>query len=182
MTGMYIEDARICLAKFDARDYALAYQSWQEQDIIVAYNWQMNRTFSEYLASASAGGSWGASIRDKAHGEIVGRISISPGNDPDLTITIYAGFRQNGYGVAACRLAIRYAFSFLQLKRLTAGCYEDNTASHRMLISSGFRRHPEGDIREPHVLTGEDRLQYDFIIEERDWGRVDDTPSPVNPV
>ncbi len=180
MLTVYIEDERIRLAEYDERDYELAYQSWQEQTVILAYNWRMNRTFSAYRTS-SQGESWGAAIRDKARSETIGRIGISPGVCPDLTITIYSGHRGYGYGTAACRLAIRYAFESLQLKKITAGCFEDNKASYRMLIGSGFRRHPEGDETEPHILTGKDRLQYDFVIEAQDWRRANPAVSPVNP-
>ena len=41
---VYIEDERIRLVEYDERDYELAYQSWQEQTVILAYNWRMNRT------------------------------------------------------------------------------------------------------------------------------------------
>ena len=177
---VYIEDERIRLAEYGERDYELAYQSWQEPAVIVAYNWRMIRTFSAYRTS-SQGDSWGASIHDKARGETVGRIGISPGDCPDLTITIYSEHRGYGYGTAACRLAVRYAFETLKLDKLTAGCYEDNEASYRMLIRSGFRRYPEGDQTEPHILTGEDRLQYDFVIETENWRRENPAVSPLNP-
>lgn len=180
MDGIFIQDERICLAKYEARDYELAYQSWQEPAVIFAYNWRMNRTFSEYLAFAGDA-PWGAAIRDKARGETVGRIGISPGDSPDLTVTIYNGFWGRGYGTAACKLAIRYAFAILKLDQLTAGCYENNEASCRMLIGSGFRRHPEGDETEPHIVTGENRAQYDFVIEAQDWLRVQGAEVPINP-
>jgi RimJ/RimL family protein N-acetyltransferase len=164
MSEIYIEDERILLAEFTEHDCELAYRSWLEDDVVAAYNFRLNRTFPEYL-EFSRNAPWGAAIRDKASGTSVGRIGISPGTYPDLTITIYKDYRGLGYGTAACKLAIRYAFEHLKLDRLYAGCYEDNAASYQMLVKSEFRRHPEGDETEPHILTGFDRLQYDFIIE-----------------
>ncbi len=167
MDRIFFEDERICLAEFTAGDYELAYRSWLEEDVVIAYNWRLSRTFSEYL-EYSRSAPWGAAIRDKARDVSVGRIGISSGDCPDLTITIYQEYRGLGYGTAACKLAIRYAFDQLKLDRLYAGCYEDNAASYQMLVKSGFRRHPAGDEAEPHILTGRDRLQYDFVIEAKD--------------
>jgi RimJ/RimL family protein N-acetyltransferase len=94
--------------------------------------------------------------------EVIGRIGISPGL-PDLTITICKPYRKQGYGAMAFSLAVQYCFEALHLEEIYAGCYEANAASLRMIERCGFLPHPEGNIMEKHIYTGENRLQYDFI-------------------
>ena len=47
----------------------------------------------------------------------------------------YRGF---GYAVKAISLVVEYAFTNLELAKITAGCYERNVNSQRALLKAGF--------------------------------------------
>lgn len=44
-----------------------------------------------------------------------------------------------------------------------AGCYEGNFLSKRMIDKCGFVPNPAGNDIEPHIFSGKDRLQLDFV-------------------
>ena len=44
----YIENSVICLAECIEADYALIYESWNEEDTIWGYNYKLPYTFDEY--------------------------------------------------------------------------------------------------------------------------------------
>ncbi|MCL2664532.1 MAG: GNAT family N-acetyltransferase [Defluviitaleaceae bacterium] len=102
--------------------------------------------------------------------KIVGRIGISPGM-PDLTITVFAPYRNKKIGTAAFALGVRYCFETLGMDAVYAGCYEDNTASRKMIERCGFTPNPEGNVKEKHIITGEDRLQLDYCIRAQKFQR-----------
>ena len=61
-------------------------------------------------------------------------------------------------------LGVKYRFETLKLDKIFAGCYADNIASMKMLERCGFQPHPEGNQNEKQYLTGENIIQYDFVI------------------
>lgn len=163
----YIENNVICLAECIESDNTILYESWNENDTIWRYNWKLPYSFDEYcnhFKNHNTTNNWGAIILRLEDNEIIGRIGISAGL-PDLTITIFKAYRNQRFGTMAFLLGVRYCFEVLKLDKIYAGCYEDNISSRKMIEQCGFRRNPEGDDIEPHIFTGEDRLQLDFVIE-----------------
>ena len=165
----YIENDVICLAECFESDNKILYESWNENDTVWGYNWKMPYSFDEYRNifkndNNSDKWRWGAVIIRLKDNEIIGRIGISAGL-PDLTITIFKPYRNQRYGIMAFSLGVRFCFEVLKLEKIYAGCYEDNISSRKMIEQCGFKRNPEGDDIEPHIFTGEDRLQLDFVIE-----------------
>ena len=61
-------------------------------------------------------------------------------------------------------MALLYLFEKYQYQQLSAGCYCDNEASQRMLISIGFKRYCGGDCEEINVFTGKPTVQQEFRI------------------
>lgn len=59
------------------------------------------------------------------------------------------GYWNRGYATEAVTAATEFAFSFLNLERITALCFAENAASLRVLEKCGFRR--EGVLRR-HIL------------------------------
>ena len=84
---------------------------------------------------------------------------------PDLSITIFKPYISQKYGTMAFSLGVKYCFEVLNLEKLYAGCFEDNIAAKKMIKHCGFKPNPDGNEIEPHLFTGEDRLQLDFVME-----------------
>jgi RimJ/RimL family protein N-acetyltransferase len=57
-----------------------------------------------------------------------------------------------GFGSEAIRLATRYAFECLGLRKLTARCYVDNIASHKAFLKAGWLE--EGRQRQQFLSDG----------------------------
>jgi RimJ/RimL family protein N-acetyltransferase len=47
-----------------------------------------------------------------------------------------------------------------------AGAYPDNIGSRRMLEKCGYVRFPQDDLRERHCLTGEEIIQWGYVLEK----------------
>jgi len=162
----YIENNVLCLVQCIESDYKILYESWNENETVLAYNWKLPYSYDEYctkLKNDNNSNNWGAVIIRLEDNKIIGRIGISEGL-PDLSITIFKEYRNKKHGTTAFSLGIKYCFEVLKLDRIYAGCYEDNISSRRMIERCGFKCNPEGDIIDKHIFTGEDRLQLDFVI------------------
>jgi len=163
----YIENNVICLAECIESDYKILYESWKEHDTVLGYNMKFPYSFDEYCDKLKNDGNWnnwGAVIMRLEDNKIIGRIGISAGL-PDLSITIFTPYRNQKYGTTAFSLGVKYCFEVLKFKEIYAGCYEDNISSRKMIEKCGFKPNPNGNEIEPHIFTGKDRLQLDFVIE-----------------
>ena len=52
---------------------------------------------------------------------------------------------------------------------ISAGCYQDNEYSLRMLKSLGFTRYPDGDEDEVDCFTGKMTVQLEFRLRKSDF-------------
>ena len=86
---------------------------------------------------------------------------------PDLAIWIYPKYRKQGYGRMSFALALQYVFENFPYPEISAGCYQDNIGSQKILHSIGFQRYPEGDIREPNELADGETVQMEFRIKRK---------------
>lgn len=162
---IYITNGIVSLAEYiDALDDLDNYNCWQDPQTQKGYNYRETRTI-EAFRSGVVRSRFIATILKCADHVCIGSIFVSPvDSPPDLAIKLYQPFRNQGYGTMAFSLGIRYCFEFLKLDEVYAGCYEDNVASMKMIPKCGLQPHPEGNQIDKHYLTGEDRLQYDFVI------------------
>ena len=163
----YISNEILCLNETRDADYPALYESWRDDDVILGYNYRQTRTFDEYVEHCRNNTYWNAVIARVSDGVLIGRIGLGAGfadDGPDLSITIFKQYRGQGYGTTAFALAVRYCFEVLKLDKVYAGCYADNAASRKTLETCGFEPHPEGNDMDKHILTGENRMQYDFVI------------------
>jgi RimJ/RimL family protein N-acetyltransferase len=159
----YIENDILCFAKVIESDYKILYDSWNDEDTVWGYNYKLPYTFDEYRKKGEKNSNWGAIIIRLSDNQIIGRIGISAGL-PDLSITIFKAYRKQKYGTMAFLLGIKYCFEALNLDKIYAGSYEDNITSRKMIERCGFKPNPDGNVVDPHIFSGEDRLQFDFII------------------
>ena len=162
----YIENDVLCLAEFIEEDYKTLFDSWNEYDIMLGYNYKLPYTFDEYSKQCRDSANWSAVIIRLEDNKVIGRIGISAGL-PDLTITVFQNYRNKKYGTTAFSLGIKYCFETLKLNKVYAGCYEDNFSSRKMIERCGFIPNPDGNILEKNIFTGEDKLQLDFVIENK---------------
>ena len=160
----YIENNVICIAEYIESDYKILYDSWNEDDIVLGYNYKLPYSFDEYCKNCKDNENWGAVIMRLEDNKIIGRIGISAGL-PDLTITIFKPYRNQKYGTMAFLLGVKYCFEVLKLGKVYAGCYEDNIHSRKMIENCGFKHNLDGNQIEPHIFSGKDRMQLDFVIE-----------------
>jgi [ribosomal protein S5]-alanine N-acetyltransferase len=73
-------------------------------------------------------------------------------------LSILIGLRDlwgKGFGTESVKALSKYAFDFLGLEKIEAGCYEDNFGSMRIFLKSGFV--VEG-FRRGHVVRDDKRL------------------------
>lgn len=141
------------------------YSSWQDRAVQEGYNFQMRKTLEEFSA-APVKSRFHATILRNSDCACIGFLSLSPENTlPDLAIKILQPFRHQGYGTQAFSLGIKYCFESLKLERIYAGCYENNSASLKMLSKCGFQANPAGNQHEFHYLTGAPIVQMDFVLE-----------------
>ena len=159
----YIENDVIYLAEYIESDCKILYDSWHEYDTIWGYNYKLPYSFDEYCEMRQNAENWGAVIMRHKDNEIIGRIGLSVGL-PDLTITVFKSYINQGYGTMTFMLGVKYCFEVLKLDKIYAGCFEDNTPSKKMIEKCGFKPNPEGNDIESHIFSGEDRLQLDFVI------------------
>lgn len=73
-------------------------------------------------------------------------------------------YRNRGYGTQAFSLALKYIFHHYPYHEISAGCYEDNVNSLKMLKKIGFIHYPNGDCIEKNCFTGEKTIQLEFRI------------------
>jgi RimJ/RimL family protein N-acetyltransferase/predicted nucleotidyltransferase len=127
------------------------------------FNFAMSESFDEY-GNKPVRSRFIATIIRLEDCTPVGSIFLSDTDTPpDLAIMIYPSFRGMGYGTRAFRMGVKYCFDTLCLGYVTAGCYENNTASRKMIEACGFVPQPSDDTHEKHYLTGQDTIQYGYI-------------------
>lgn len=154
--------SRLLLRELDIEDVSATYQSWladplvnqyletrfEEQTIdrITAFVGEQKQCMDSYL--------FGIFTReDSRH---IGNIKLGPINSIHDTaqISFFIGDRSSwGHGFAreAVATVVEWGFNKLGLVRVEAGCYEQNFASLRVLLSCGFE--VEGFFRKSRLTT-----------------------------
>jgi len=162
----YIDNNIIYLSEYIESDYRFLYDTWYEDETVLGYNWKMPYSFDDYCSNFvnSKSSYWEAVIIRCEDNIIIGRIGLSA-DIPDLTIAIFKEYRNQQYGKMAFSLGIKYCFETLEMEKIYAGCFEGNGPSRKMIEQCGFIRNPDGDTVEPHIFTGKNRLQIDYVLE-----------------
>ncbi|MBR6918070.1 MAG: GNAT family N-acetyltransferase [Clostridia bacterium] len=158
---IYAEENGIALAEYvfelDEKDI---FDCWRDGSTESGYKNHAAPTFEEHLKRPIRS----TKIMIMKNGKTVGCLLLSPpDSDPDLAIMIYPGNRGRGIGKAAFSLGLKYCFDKYGFDHIYAGCMDGNEISKKMLTSCGLVPHPEGNVTEKHYITGEDRIQYDFV-------------------
>ena len=160
-----IENDSIGLARYTHDDDVDMFACWQDKDTQKGYNGIFNQTFDEFKEFKIERFKFWVTVTDKKVNKKVGVLRL--GLDevcPDLAIWIYPQYRNRGYGTQSFTLALKYIFIHYSYAEISAGCYEDNVNSLRMLKRIGFARCPNGDTVESNCFTGEKTTQLEFRI------------------
>ena len=162
---MFIEDEKISLVQYTHNDDKDMYQCWLDIGTQKGYNFRLDMSYDDFCKSDIDRYPFWVTIIDKYMEQRIGVIRL--GLDeicPNLAIWIYPNYRGNGYGTRAFGLALKYIFSHFKFEEISAGCYEDNMCSMKMLEKIGFIRYLDGDEKEENVFTGEEICQLEFKI------------------
>lgn len=113
----------------------------------------------------SEGAAYGFAVL--AGGEFVGSISIMDVDEGQGEIGYWIGrpYWGRGYATEACRQVVDFAFSELQLKRLTAKCLVRNKGSFRVLEKAGFRLTGYGVVAKPRWPEPEKTAEFELTRE-----------------
>ncbi|NLD87813.1 MAG: GNAT family N-acetyltransferase [Clostridiales bacterium] len=160
-----IENDLIGLSPYTHADDADMFACWQNIDTQKGYNGIFNQTFNEFKEFNIEQFTFWVTVTDKKTSKKVGVLRL--GLDeicPDLAIWIYPRYRNRGYGTQSFALALKYIFEHFPYSEISAGCFEDNISSIKMLTKIGFVRYPDGDVAEKSCFTGETIRQLEFRI------------------
>ena len=160
-----VEDEIIGLAQYTHDDDIDMFVCWQDLDTQKGYNGKFDMSFERFRDFSIEKYKFWVTVTDKLKNQKVGVLRLGLDEScPDLAIWIYPQYRNKGYGTRSFCLALKYLFAFFPYGEISAGCYEDNTYSIKMLESIGFIRHPGGDAIETNCFTGEKTTQLEFRI------------------
>lgn len=161
---MYIiENEKIGLIQYTHDDEYDMYMCWQDIDTQKGYNFILTESFDEFKDDDISKFKFWVVIEDKITKEKVGVIRLGLDEKcPDLAIWIYPQYRNQGYGTNAFKLALSYIFNNFHYQEISAGCYEDNIYSIKMLENIGFIRYPEGDEKEINIFTNKEITQLEY--------------------
>lgn len=103
--------------------------------------------------------------------DIIGIVSLEE-HDKDLQVSeigiwIEPEHHGNGYGTEAARLITDYGFNELNLHKIMARVYRENTGSQRIWEKLDFTK--EGELREQAYIEGEFRNVYLYGILKTEW-------------
>lgn len=167
---IFIEDELLSLVQYTHDDDIDMDNCWSDIDTQRGYNVKFDaEPYDESERQDISEFPFWATIFDKIHKRFIGvvRLSPPPYDDCDLAIWIYKPYRNMGYGTQAFALGVLYCFKQLGLEKVGAGCYENNTASQKMLKKIGFVRDEQNDSCETDVFTGNQIIQQSFVITEK---------------
>ncbi len=115
-----------------------------------------------------------AFVIETLNGEFVGHTGFNYINERDGTFAIGMFIikeqRGNGYGYAAMRILLKYAFNERRLHKFDGWCLDDNLASAKMMKKLGCKQ--EGIVREEAFLNGKYHNRLLFGMTENEYRRT----------
>ena len=103
-------------------------------------------------------------------GDYIGHIQFNEINERhgtfELGISIWRGYKNKGYGKAAVKILLEYAFNERRLNKCNIDCIDCNIASISLWQSLGFKQ--EGVVREEFFFNGafHDRILFGLTANE----------------
>lgn len=160
-----IEDARIGLAPYTHADDEELLACWLDADTQRGCNCRCEHALEDFRRFEIERFPFWVTVVDKELDRKVGSLRLGLDETcPDLAIWIYPQYRHKGYGGSSFALSLKYIFSQYSYPEISAGCFEDNLYSMRILKKLGFVHYPDGDAVERDCFTGQDRIMQEFRI------------------
>ncbi|MEW8979060.1 MAG: GNAT family N-acetyltransferase [Symbiobacterium sp.] len=128
---------------------------------------------AEQQAGWETGTRYGFAIRTGDSDAFVGVVTLRVNREAgraELGYAVTAAAQGKGYATEAAREVLRFAFTGLDLQRVTAHCLASNTASRRVLEKLGFRQEAHLEFEDPAKSDGFALLFYGL---NRDEHRAD---------
>ena len=159
------ENDLVGLAQYTHSDDRDFFECWRDLQTQKGYNGFFRESFHEFSKHEIDRFKFWVTAVDKGSNAKVGVLRLGLDDVcPDLAIWIYPDYRHRGYGKSAFRLALEYVFSHFNYDEISAGCYDDNIYSRKILEDIGFVRYPKGDGREINCFTGEQIIQREYRV------------------
>ena len=168
-----IKNDTIALVPYTPDDAADFYRCWKDIDTQKGYNYKFDDSLSEFSKIAIDRFKFWVTMRDIKTNEKVGVLRLSPDEiDPDLAVWIFPEYRNMGYGKNGMLLALNYIFENFSFEAITAGCFERNKYSKKILEQIGYRHEANSDTIERDCFTGEKIKMLMYRITKEDFLKV----------
>ncbi len=165
-----IKNDTIALVPYTPDDAPDFYRCWQDLDTQKGYNYKFDDSLSDFTKIEIERFKFWVTVRDIKTNEKVGVLRLSPDEiDPDLAVWIFPEYRNMGYGKNGMGLALEYIFENFSFEAITAGCFERNKYSKKILERIGYKRFPTADTIEVDCFTGEKIKMLMFKIEKKEF-------------
>ncbi len=165
-----IKNDTIALAPYTSDDAPDFYRCWQDLDTQKGYNYKFDDSLSEFSKIAIDRFIFWVTVRDIKTNEKVGVLRLSPDEiDPDLAVWIFPEYRNMGYGKNGMLLALEYIFENFSFGAITAGCFERNKYSQKILEQIGYKHEANSDTIERDCFTGENIKLFMYRITKEDF-------------
>ncbi len=110
-------------------------------------------------------------VAQRAENKMIGEVSllVAPKTEHKGFIgwAFHPHYHGQGYASEAAKTLLEYAFTELNLHRITTACDTRNTASFRLMERLGMRR--EGHTRQSMYLRGEWADEYLYALLQSEW-------------
>ncbi len=161
-----------------------SFEDWKDlQDIVIDkeaseyaiydYEFPISDQEVQEVTKWFAGASNYLAVYETTACRIIGFVSLNETvrGEMDMGFCIYSPFQHKGYATEACTAVIGYAFSVLELKKITSGTANKNHPSYNLLSKLGFKKTHEGiaSFRKTPEGTPIDFTGSLFILEKKDW-------------
>lgn len=168
-----IENDRIGLTQYTHDDDYDMFICWQDHDTQKGYNGIFNQSFEDFCQFDIDRFKFWVTVVDKISHAKIGTLRLGLDETcPDLAIWIYPQYRNMGYGKDSFALVLKYLFTNHAYNELSAGCFEDNHHSRRILEQLGFVRCPDKDETEANCFTGEPTVQQEYRLKRLDFLKI----------
>ena len=169
-----IKNDTIALAPYKPDDVADFYRCWKDIDTQKGYNYKFDDSLSDFVKIEIERFKFWVTVRDIKTNEKVGVLRLSPDEiDPDLAVWVFPEYRNMGYGKNGMLLALEYIFENYSFEAITAGCFERNKYSKKILERIGFKHSPAADTIERDCFTGKKIKMLMYRITKEDFLKVE---------
>lgn len=154
---------RIYLRTITISDVNKNYLQWMNDKEIVKYlesrftNYSMEDLIDYVIKTTSNSDILFLAIISKEENKHIGNIKLGPINRMHLfaNMGIIIGEKNywgKGYATEAIKIVVDYAFNKLNLHKITAGVYVENTRSKKVFLKAGFKK--EGILKKHYFYNG----------------------------